>query len=197
MFTKSESLKEISKALSLFAIKVESIRKDANNPFFKSQYATLSNIIESSRDALSECGLSVSQFPIGEHSLITILMHESGEWMQSEYTMRPTKNDPQGIGSVITYMRRYALASVLNLSIQEDDDANEASKQNGVIYANGVGFIDKKEDKDDSREWLNKNTDAFLKVVEYMKTENANIKAVESKYKISKTIKEELLNLKK
>lgn len=181
MFTKSESLKEISKALSLFAIKVESIRKDANNPFFKSQYATLSNIIESSRDALSECGLSVSQFPIGEHSLITILMHESGEWMQSEYTMRPTKNDPQGIGSVITYMRRYALASVLNLSIQEDDDANEASKPV----------------EEDTREWLNKNTDAFLKVVEYMKTDSANIKAVESKYKISKTIKEELLNLKK
>lgn len=181
MFTKSESLKEISKALSLFAIKVESIRKDANNPFFKSQYATLSNIIESSRDALSECGLSVSQFPIGEHSLITILMHESGEWMQSEYTMRPTKNDPQGIGSVITYMRRYALASVLNLSIQEDDDANEASKPV----------------EEDTREWLNKNTEAFLKVVEYMKTENATIKAVESKYKLSKTIKAELENLKK
>lgn len=185
MFQKSETLKEISKALSLFAIKVESIRKDANNPFFKSQYATLSNIIESTRDALSESGLSVSQFPIGEHSLITILMHESGEWIQSEYTMRPTKNDPQGIGSVITYMRRYALASILNLSIQEDDDANEASTP-----------VAKKEAKEDDREWLNKNTEAFLKVVEYMRGENANIKAVESKYRISKALKEELLALK-
>jgi hypothetical protein len=182
MLQKSESLKEISKALATFAIKVESIRKDANNPFFKSQYASLSNIIESTRDALSECGLSVSQFPIGEHSLITILMHESGEWIQSEYTMKPTKNDPQGIGSVITYMRRYALASILNLSIMEDDDANEASQP-----------VAKKED---DREWLNKNTDAFLKVVEYMRGENANIKAVESKYRISKALKEELLSLK-
>lgn len=188
MLQKSESLKEISKALATFAIKVESIRKDANNPFFKSQYASLSNIIESTRDALSECGLSVSQFPIGEHSLITILMHESGEWIQSEYTMRPTKNDPQGIGSVITYMRRYALASILNLSIMEDDDANEASKP--------AQKVDKKEEKEDGREWLNKNTDAFLKVVEYMKGETANIKAVESKYRLSKAIKEELLSYK-
>jgi len=67
------------------------------------------------------------QFPDGQHGLTTIIMHESGEWLQSTYTMKPVKDDPQGIGSSITYQKRYALAGALALNIDDDDDANSAT----------------------------------------------------------------------
>ncbi|MEG2219786.1 MAG: ERF family protein, partial [Muribaculaceae bacterium] len=50
-----------------------------------------------------------------------------GQYISDTYTMRPVKNDPQGLGSCITYMRRYALGAILGLNIDEDDDANKAS----------------------------------------------------------------------
>lgn len=125
---KSESIKEIAKALITFHIKVDKINKDAKNPFFKSAYASLSNILDAINDPLNQAGLSFCQFPSGEHGLTTILMHESGEYIYSEYFMRPTKDDPQGLGSAITYQRRYALSAILGLNIDEDDDGNAASK---------------------------------------------------------------------
>ena len=128
---KSESLKNIAKALLVFQSKVEAIKKTETNPFFKSKYADLSNIIESIREPLQEAGLAYSQFPTGENGLTTILMHaESGEYLESTYQMTPVKNDPQGQGSVITYQRRYALSAILGLSTENDDDGNEASHPN-------------------------------------------------------------------
>jgi hypothetical protein len=53
-------------------------------------------------------------------------MHVSGEWISATYEMKPTKDDPQGAGSVITYQRRYALGAALGLNIDEDDDGNKA-----------------------------------------------------------------------
>ena len=103
--------------------------KDATNPYFKNKYASLSNIIEATQKPLSDCGLAVIQLPAGENQLTTMLMHESGEYIAETYTMKPAKSDPQGIGSAITYQRRYAMGAVLNLNIDEDDDGNEASKQ--------------------------------------------------------------------
>jgi len=125
---KSESIKEIAIALSKFQSEVPNISKDGSNPFFKSKYATLSNILETIKKPLIDNNLSYSQFPSGEHGLTTILMHSSGEWMQDTYKMTPIKNDPQGLGSAITYQRRYALGSILGLNIDEDDDGNKASE---------------------------------------------------------------------
>ena len=121
---KSESIKNIAAALITFQIKVSKVNKDATNPFFKSKYASLSNIQDAILIPLNESGLSYMQFPDGQHGLTTIIMHESGEWLQSTYTMRPVKDDPQGIGSSITYQKRYALAGALALNIDDDDDAN-------------------------------------------------------------------------
>lgn len=125
---KSESIKNIASALITFQIKVGKIKKDAVNPFFKSKYASLSNIQEAITEPLEEAGISYMQFPDGTHGLTTIIMHgESGEWLQSTYTMRPVKDDPQGIGSSITYQKRYALAGALALNIDDDDDGNAAT----------------------------------------------------------------------
>jgi hypothetical protein len=124
---KSESIKEIANALCKFQAEVEKIKKGATNPFFKSKYATLADILDVIRQPLANNGLSFVQFPKGVHGLETMLMHTSGEYLAESYEMKPTKDDPQGAGSVITYQRRYALGAVLGLNIDEDDDGNKAS----------------------------------------------------------------------
>ena len=124
---KSESIKNIASALVKFQASVSKVAKEANNPFFKKKYASLANILSTIQKPLSECGLAVSQFPDGD-ALTTIIVHsESGEWMESSYTMPVAKqNDPQAMGSAITYARRYALGSILNLNIDDDDDGEKA-----------------------------------------------------------------------
>lgn len=123
----SQSIKEISQAMISFHQKINKIGKDAKNPFFKSKYASLSNILDAIQSPLSDSGLSICQFPTGQNGLTSILMHQSGEWISAEYEMKPVKDDPQGRGSCITYQRRYALAAILSLNIDEDDDGNKAS----------------------------------------------------------------------
>ena len=126
---KSESIKNLAIALCKFQGTVEKIVKTATNPFFKSKYASLADILDVIREPLQVNGLSFVQFPEGESGLTTMLMHESGEHITATYIMKPAKNDPQGQGSAITYQRRYALGAILGLNIDDDDDGNEASKQ--------------------------------------------------------------------
>lgn len=124
-------MKEIAKALSKFHGLVPDIKKDSNNPFFKSKYAALDSILPAIKKPLADSGLAFVQVPIGICKLKTILIHiDSGETIEGEYEMTPAKNDPQGQGSAITYMRRYALVSMLGLNTNDDDDGNAASGQN-------------------------------------------------------------------
>jgi hypothetical protein len=124
---KSESIKNIAGALLKFHAEVGKISKDAKNPFFKSNYASLSNIQDGIREPLQSAGLVYSQLPSGENELTTILIHAaSGEYMESTYQMTPVKPDPQAKGSAISYARRYALAAILGLNV-DDDDGNKAS----------------------------------------------------------------------
>ena len=124
--TKSDSIINISKALALFHVKIEKVKKDATNPFFKSKYASLSNILEAINIPLAETGLVYTQHPSGANDLITILIHaDSGEFFESCYNMPVAKqNDPQAVGSSITYARRYALGAILGLNIDDDDDGS-------------------------------------------------------------------------
>lgn len=127
---KSEDIKELVTALVKFRSEVAKINKSAKNPFFNSSYAPLSDIITAVEEQLTKNGLMLLQFPKGENELETILTHTSGQWMSQSYYMRPIKGDPQAYGSVITYMRRYALGAILMLNIDEDDDANSSSSPN-------------------------------------------------------------------
>lgn len=124
---KSESIVNLSKALVAFQAKGLSVKKEAKNPFYGNKYASLSQIIEAIQLPLAECGLAILQLPIGSNQLETTLIHESGEFISEVYEMKPSKSDPQGIGSAITYQRRYALGAILCLNIDEDDDGNKAS----------------------------------------------------------------------
>lgn len=183
---KSESIQNLAKALCLFHVKVEKIKKDAANPFFKSKYASLSNILDSINLPLSESGLTFSQLPTGENGLTTILLHaESGEFILSEYTMKPVKDDPQGRGSVISYQRRYALAAILGLNIDEDDDGNAAT----------FGGKTPEEAAENNKPWLNENTDEFKGAVEKMKAGKSSIEALRKYFKISKKIEARLIEL--
>lgn len=134
MCNKSESIVNLAKALVAFNKEVKIIEKDAKNPHFKNDYATLDTIINEVRPLLASHGLVIMQFPGGDgehYTLRTLLMHESGEWIESEpLTMKPVKNDPQGIGSCTTYARRYSLSAMLSLNTGEDDDGEGASRGN-------------------------------------------------------------------
>lgn len=128
---KSESIKEIAAALVGFNSEVSKIAKDASNPFFKNNYATLDNIIDEVRPILTKHGLNIMQFPSSDGqtvSVTTYLLHTSGEFLESEpLSMKPVKSDPQGVGSCISYARRYSLQAFLSLNTGSDDDGNNAS----------------------------------------------------------------------
>lgn len=138
---KSETIKELATALCNFQSAVETIKKTETNPFFKSKYASLSDILDVIRQPLADNGLSFVQFPAGRYGLDTMLLHVSGEWLSESYEMEPTKHDPQGAGSVITYQRRYALGAILGLNIDVDDDANKASEKETISTAQ-FGFAE-------------------------------------------------------
>ncbi len=127
---KSESIKEIATALSKFQGKVSNPVNTAVNPFFKSKYAPLNDILNLVRPLLSEEGLSIIQAPSGDGENIiitTTLLHESGEWIEfPELILKADKATAQGAGSAITYGRRYALSAILGISSEDDDDGNNA-----------------------------------------------------------------------
>ena len=132
MINQSESIANLTVALSYVQGKMSHAVKDSANPFFKSKYADLESVWGACRDLLSAHGIAIMQFP-GMYSdldksmsLTTIISHKSGEWLSQEMSVPVTKADAQGAGSAITYMRRYALAAVVGV-VQADDDGNAAS----------------------------------------------------------------------
>lgn len=132
---KSESITELNKALANFHKEVKQPMKDANNPFFKSKYVPLENVVEAIDDVAPKHGLTYSQYPVTtENGLVgisTVLLHESGEYIEfPPATTKPDKNTPQGVGSALTYMRRYSLSAVFGITSDQDDDGNEASGKN-------------------------------------------------------------------
>jgi hypothetical protein len=123
----SQSTKEIAAALTAFQAEVKMVVKDAVNPFFKSKYASLENVIATIKFPLVNNGLSYVQLPDGD-GLTTIVMHKSGEWIKATANLELKGHTPQDQGSAITYMRRYALSAALGLATEDDDDGNAATQ---------------------------------------------------------------------
>lgn len=124
-------MKNISQALVKFQSQLKPVNKDSENPFFKSAYADLSSILQSVMPLLTANGLALSQ-PMkvvdGQTILITRLIHESGETLESEMIL-PSHADPQKFGALISYYKRYQLSALLSVSTKdEDDDANIISQ---------------------------------------------------------------------
>lgn len=133
MFEMSESVAKLAAALAKAQGEMGGAVKDAANPAFKSKYATLEAVIDAVKPALSANGIAYVQAPgeVGEAGvpITTVLVHgESGEWMRSTLTVPlGNRRDAQGVGSAISYGRRYSLMSVLGIAA-EDDDGNAASE---------------------------------------------------------------------
>ena len=130
---KSETIIELSKAFAKMQMELEQPLKNANNPFFKSKYVPLENVVDSITRASSKHGLSFTQFPSsdenGNVTVGTMVMHESGEWIEYDpICLKPVKNDPQAVGSAITYAKRYALSAIFGITSDNDDDGNEATQ---------------------------------------------------------------------
>lgn len=133
-YHKSTELNEIFSALSQAQGEIRVAIKDSANPFFKSKYANLQSVVESARPSLAKYGLSVTQFvdqdDTGHECLYTMLGHKSGQWILSRMRINPVKQDPQSLGSCITYLRRYMYASITGVYDGfEDDDGNSASAE--------------------------------------------------------------------
>ena len=127
----SEAIDKLSPALVAALSAMPEIDKTRVNPFFKSKYAGLPDIMDAVRPVMAENGLSVIQGGIatsdGTPGITTRLQHTSGQWIESDMFATPAKNDPQGIGSAVTYLRRYGLCAMLSITPDEDDDGNSAS----------------------------------------------------------------------
>lgn len=127
----SDTIGEFTKAFCKAQSELTDPKRDAVNPHFKSKYVAIDDLLGAVRPVLNSHGLSIMQVAGGDGSNITIttiLMHESGEYIEYEpLTLKAVKTDPQGAGSAITYGRRYSLSAILGVAWDDDDDGNGAS----------------------------------------------------------------------
>lgn len=168
----------------LAAVKAEvgRISKDSSNPFFKSKYFDVNSLLLHVEPIIQKNGLLLLQ-PIQDNLVKSIIFDTNGFSIESGIVL-PELNDPQKLGSAITYYRRYTLQSLLALQA-EDDDANLAS--NKVVAKNAP--------TEDEQKWLNINTPEFTKAIEYLKG-GGSIDVIEKKYKLAAKTKQELLKVK-
>lgn len=127
----SDSIDKLAAALAKAQGAMHAVAKDATNPFFNSKYATLAATWDAIRGPLTDNGLAVVQTTALVETggvLETTLVHSSGQWIRGQYPLNPSKSDPQGLGSCVTYARRYALQAIAGVC-PDDDDGNIANNR--------------------------------------------------------------------
>lgn len=143
---RSESIKNIAPALLKAQKEMQSATKKSTNPFLKSMYAGYEDVLEACKKPLNENDIVILQPHNAERNVVeTVLVHSSGEWISSETPILYEEQNPQKMGSAITYARRYGLQSIIALPA-EDDDAE--SLQNRSMDQQ------KKKYTEDNRPWL-------------------------------------------
>lgn len=128
---KSETITKLAEALSKAQGEMPAAEMNATNPFLKNKYADLGSVIKAAQPVMKKHGLSITQLPTSENGSIgvtTILMHESGEFIEETIYLplgeEKGKSLAQVAGSVITYLRRYSYASILGMYADEDTDGS-------------------------------------------------------------------------
>jgi len=128
----SEHIEELAVALAQAQGKFGAVKQTGKNPMFKSNYATFDDVVTAVRAPLSDAGISYLQILDScdkGASLTTMLLHNSGQWIKSTVPLvvvasnRGT-NEVQAFGSALTYMKRYALAAMLGVASDDDNDGN-------------------------------------------------------------------------
>ncbi len=130
--SQSEAINELAAALSKAQGEMQAAIKDKVNPFFKSSYADLGSVWDAARPVLSKYGLCVMQTTEisadgSQIIMVTTLAHTSGQWVKSFLPLNPAKNDSQGVGAAMTYLRRYSLSAIVGVVCDEDDDGETVS----------------------------------------------------------------------
>jgi ERF superfamily len=129
--SQSEIINELAAALSKAQGEMQAAIKDKVNPFFKSSYADLGSVWDAARPVLSKYGLCIMQTTEltpdrNQVVMVTTLAHTSGQWVKSYLPLNPSKNDSQGMGAAITYLRRYSLSAIVGVVCDDDDDGETA-----------------------------------------------------------------------
>jgi len=151
---KSESIKNLSIALSKFQGEVKNPPNSANNPFFKSKYAPLDVVISTAKPVLAKYGLSFIQLPgcDGEYVTCTTILMFEDEFLESDLIkIKPSKMDVQGMGATITYIKRYQLSAILGLASEEDKDGGKPAPEQ----------TDEEKDKEEAKKIENKLADSM------------------------------------
>ena len=133
----------IATALAFAQMEMGRAMKDSANPHFKSKYADLASVQDACMGALNRHGIAVIQpthsTETGERYVVTRFLHTSGETLDCMIPLIIGKNDMQGLGSAITYARRYGLMSLAGIA-PEDDDGNAAvASTKGNPMAGAIG----------------------------------------------------------
>lgn len=175
--TMSEDTNEIAAALSKAQGDMSVASLDSTNPYFKSKYADFATIVRASRPALTKHGLAVTQQIIvgedGQTMLHTILMHSSGQYIESRMRVVPAKNDLQTLGSCITYLKRYAYSALVGVTASdEDDDGERAMAPARTVAEKGVALNAKYDPRNETADTISKDQLAEL---EYELTEYPDI----------------------
>lgn len=174
---RSEFLHELFMALAKAQGEMKTAGLNAENPYFKSAYADMAEIVRVSRPALTKNGLTVIQQIMpneeGQNILHTILAHSSGQWIETRMRILPSKPDVQSLASYITYLRRYSYAAIVGVvSANEDDDGERAVYDSRDTVAKGVAINTKYNPKEQSYETITKEQ---LEELEYELSEYPDI----------------------
>lgn len=138
----SDSISQLAEALAKAQGQIDDVTKNGVNPHFRSKYADLAAVRSVIREPLAVNDISVIQAPRtldGEVEVETVLLHKSGEYISETLRLPVGKWDAHGIGSGISYARRYGLMSILALAA-DDDDGNAAVEKTSVTMVGSGGF---------------------------------------------------------
>ena len=158
---KDEDKKDLFTALAKAQAEFKVAGTNAENPYFKSKYADLREIVMASRPALAKYGLSIIQqikyTDEGQMIMHTMLCHSSGQWIESKIRVIPPKNDMQTLGSTLSYLRRYSLAALLGIVTgDEDDDGEIAMIPTREMTSKGTALNNKYHPKNEPMETITK-----------------------------------------
>jgi len=168
----------INAALVACLGELRNVAKNAVNPHFKNRYASLDAILDAARPVLSKHGLALSQEPVFQDGLagvITRIIHTGGESRESTLLLPLRDQSAQGVGSALTYARRYAVSSVLGIAADDDDDGQQASKPSNEKFASVKKQAPTKDWNKELADLMTKNKVTPEDVIEFSRKKGADL----------------------
>jgi ERF superfamily len=159
---RSDDINELATALAKAQAEMNIAEINKMNSFFRSKYADFKSVVYAARPSLTKYGLAVTQdlltYEDGSTMLHTVLLHSSGQWMESRMRIIPPKNDIQTMSSYITYMKRITYSALIGVTTgEEDDDGEIAVAESRETAAKGTALNTKYNPTEISPETISKD----------------------------------------